>query len=343
MSEIRTNNFNLRMLVQSGFIISSIVLAVHFHRFVAFVTDPASVNAVQRPAVVDAWLPISSFMSLVYFVKSGIANTVHPAGLVLFILILFLSLTMRRGFCSWICPIGTISEYAHKTGRRLFGRNLRMASWLDVGLRLFKYLLLGFFVVVICGMSADALRVFIYGPYNRIADIKMYMMFARISVTTIIIILTLTILSVFFKNFWCRYFCPYGALLGLVSIPSPMSVRRKADICIDCGHCTRACPNSIDVQKSSTVRSAECTGCYSCVEACPKSGVLKMGLSRNKQPVSSLLYGVITVAFFLIIPQMFMAWSYWNSDTSSQTYHALYKHISDISHKSFRARDRSAD
>jgi len=31
---------------------------------------------------------------------------------------------MKRAFCAWLCPVGTLSEYLWKAGRKLFGRNL---------------------------------------------------------------------------------------------------------------------------------------------------------------------------------------------------------------------------
>src|ERR1035437_8790231 len=41
------------------------------------------------------------------------------------------------------------------------------------------------------------------------------------------------------QNFWCRYLCPYGALMGLVSLASPLRIRRETSLCIDCGKCAK--------------------------------------------------------------------------------------------------------
>ena len=56
-----------------------------------------------------------------------------------------------------LCPVGTLSENLYKLGRRIFGRNVRLPRWADIALRGLKYLLLGFFVVVIGGMSTEML------------------------------------------------------------------------------------------------------------------------------------------------------------------------------------------
>ena len=321
-----------RRLSQIGFALASFLLAIQFHCFVMFLADATSVHVAQRPAAVDAWLPISSFMSLVYLVRTGIANTVHPAGLVLFTLILLLAFTLRRGFCSWVCPIGTLSEYAHGVGRRLFKRNFRMVKPLDIALRAVKYLLLSLFVILICRMSVADLRSFIHSPYNRLCDVKMYLMFAHPSVTTLCVVATLGGLSLLFKNFFCRYLCPYGALLGLTSILSPTAVRRDTTLCTQCGACSRACPSGIDVHTRLIVRSPECTACYGCVTACPEPGALRMGLPRTKRVITLSLYGLIILAAFVFAAQAFRAFGYWETDTPNDLYLRLFVNISEIGH-----------
>ena len=321
-----------RRLIQLGFALGSILTGIQFCRFVAFLADATPATVAQRPAAVDAWLPISSFMSLVYLIRTGIANTVHPAGLVLFTLILLLALAMRRGFCSWVCPIGMLSEYAHEAGRWLFKRNLGMPKPLDIALRSIKYLLLSLFVVLICKMSVGDLRAFIHSPYNRICDIKMYALFAQPSATTLCVVALLGLLSLLFKNFLCRYLCPYGALLGLASIPSPAAIRREASLCTRCEACSRACPSGLAVHARSTVRSPECTACYGCVTACPQPGALRMGLPRTKRAMTLSLYGLITVAAFVFASQAFRAFGYWDTDTPNDLYRHFFADVSAIGH-----------
>ena len=155
--------------MQVGFLLFSILIGIEFGRFVSSLAQPLDTPTPMpsRPPSVEAYLPISSLMSLTYLIKAGQASRVHPAGLVIFCAVLVSSFTLHRGFCSWICPIGTLSELLHKTGRRLFGRNPRLPVWPDRLLRLAKYALLGFFLWAILPMPPQDLRAFLEGPYNR--------------------------------------------------------------------------------------------------------------------------------------------------------------------------------
>ena len=89
-----------------------------------------------------------------------------------FLIALALAILLRKSFCAWVCPIGFLSEALARLGRRMFGRNFRIWRFLDIPLRGLKYLLLGFFVWAIFGMSQEALHAFIESPYNRLSDIK---------------------------------------------------------------------------------------------------------------------------------------------------------------------------
>jgi NAD-dependent dihydropyrimidine dehydrogenase PreA subunit len=320
-----------RFWTQTGFLAASLFTGLHFHRFAVSLGDEAF-PLVTRPAEVDAWLPISSFTSLLYLLKSGVANTVHPAGLVFFTVILLLAVTVRRGFCSWVCPVGTLSEWGHRWGRRLFGKTFDLPRVPDMLLRSVKYLLLAFFVVMIAGMSAEGLHAFIHGTYNRVCDLKMYALFARPSVTTLTVVSALAALSVGIRNFWCRYLCPYGALLGLASVPSPVAVRRDAHGCTGCGRCTRACPNRIAVARRTVVRSPECTACGACVEACPEPEALRLGPAAKGRRLTPTAYAVVTLAALVLLPHAFRALGYWDSDTPPATYRRYFSRLSEVAH-----------
>lgn len=299
---------------------------------VSSLAQPLGTLVATRPPSVEAYLPISSLMSFTYLVKSGEANRVHPAGLVIFCAVLASSLALRRGFCSWICPIGTLSEYLHKAGRRIFGKNLRLPVWPDRLLRLAKYGLLGFFLWAILPMPPQDLRAFLDGPYNRVADVKMYLFFAEIGATAAVVLATLATLSLLVQNFWCRYLCPYGALLGLLARLSPLGVRRDPTRCDLCRRCDRTCPNRIQVSKTRFVASEECTACLSCVASCPVPHALRFCGPRGASPIGAPVYAALLLLLILLVPRLFASLGYWDSNTPLFVYRRLYSTIHEIDH-----------
>ena len=85
----------------------------------------------------------------------------------------------------------------------------------------------------------------------------------------VIVVIVMVLGSIFLPGFWCRGFCPYGALLGLLSLLSPMAVNRNPASCSGCGSCAAACPSRIPVDERKRLSGPECVGCTECVSACP--------------------------------------------------------------------------
>ncbi len=147
-------------------------------------------------------------------------------------------------------------------------------------------------------MSVEQIRAFVSGPYGIVADVKMLNFFRTLTGMGIAVMVLLVVLSLIVKNFWCRYLCPYGGLLGVLALAGPLRIRRDAVLCIDCCKCAKACPSALKVDQLVSVASAECTGCLSCVAACPVENALYMSVSsRRKVPVWAMA-GAVAVLFF---------------------------------------------
>jgi polyferredoxin len=287
--------------IQLLFVLMAINIGIGFVRFVNQLTTQ-SASVVGRPAGVEAFLPLSALVGLKAWLSTGIFDPVHPAGLVVFLAIIALSLLFKRAFCSWICPIGTLSEGLGKIGRIIFGRNFKIPAWLDLILRSLKYvLLLFFFTAIFVGMNGADAVAFVQSPYNRLSDIIMLKFMRNLSLTGMSIFGVLALLSLLFENFWCRYLCPYGALLGFLSILSPFKVTRNPNTCIQCGKCTKSCPNQILVEQANKIWSPECTGCMNCVRECPVKDTLTLKASRNFRISFRTLAISILVFWFLWI------------------------------------------
>lgn len=277
--EIKHYSQRLRLITQAVFLTLNIWIAVGFYLWVRWAESGGRTMSVSRPAGVEGWLPIEGLMQFKYVLSTGELPRLHPAAFFLFTAFVLISLLFRKAFCGWICPVGTISEYLWKLGKGLFGRNFRIPRWIDLPLRSLKYLLLSFFAYSVAMMSALAIADFVASPYGLVVDVRMLNFFRFVGATTAYVMIVLVVASIFVQNFWCRYLCPYGALMGLVSIFSPTRVARNESTCIDCAKCAKACPSALPVDRLIQIRSAECMACLECVAVCPARDALSLQFS----------------------------------------------------------------
>ena len=314
----------LRIAIQWGFLIFQLYLGVALYRFVVHLRSGAAAPVAVRPDGVEGFLPISALVSLKGWLLSGEINPIHPAGLVIFLAVVAVSLLLKRSFCSWICPVGTVSELFWKLGFRIWRRNHRLPRFLDIPFRGMKYLLLLFFVYFIFwAMPATAIDAFIFSKYNKIADARLLDFFLHPSPAALTIIIILAALSLPMRNPFCRYLCPYGALVGLISTASPLKVTREGKACVACGVCTQVCPSYIPVMSKKRVHSPECIGCWRCVSHCRAEGALEMKLPGNKIIVPGLLFALLVVLVFWGGSVVGKATESWHSQIGQSDYQRL--------------------
>jgi len=326
-----------RRSFQIAFLLLNIWLGGLFYFWVRGFEMGTRDRAVMRPAGVEGWLPIAGLMNFKYWLSTGKIPATHPAAMFLFISFLAMAFLLRKAFCSWLCPVGTLSEYLWRAGRQLFRRNFHLPRWLDIPLRGLKYLLLGFFVWAVANMSADTIEQFMHSPYGVIADVRMLNFFRYLGETAVIVLAMLVVASVFVQNFWCRYLCPYGALLGIVSFFSPQRIRRSEKACIDCAKCAKACPSALPVDKLIVIKSAECTGCLECVSVCPAEGALQMSLPRlirpqNEGRLPAWAMALAIAVLFLGIVGFAKSSGHWNGNVPEYVYRQLVPQANEINH-----------
>ena len=339
------NSQRVRHIVQLVFVALNVWLGIQFYLWARYFERGGGGFQVPRPAGAEGWLPIAGLMNFKVFVTTGRVPAIHPAAMFLFIAFVAISLIAKKAFCAWLCPVGTFSEYLALLGKKLFRRNLRLPRWFDIPLRGLKYLLLAFFVFIIGAMSAAAIEEFMGTPYGLIADVKMLNFFRNMSTTAAIVIAALVMLSILVENFWCRYLCPYGALMGLVSLLSPLKIRRNPSACIDCAKCAHTCPASLPVDQLVQVRCVECTACMACIAACPSEGALRFSLPqsrtlaptlpRYRRPVTPLaMAGILAILFFGLV-LIARATGHWQTHVPNEVYQELVPNANTATHPGY--------
>lgn len=289
-----------RPLIQWIFLIWIIGIGLRFGLFVRHFTSAGTTPLIARPAGVEGFLPIGALISLKHWLVTGMLDPVHPAAPILLLTFISMSLLGRKSFCSWLCPLGTLSESCWKLGRRIFGRTFHPWGWIDLALRGVKYLLLLFFVkIVLLDMPAQAVAAFLQSPYWAISDVRMLHFFTSMSTTVLLALILLVVLSLFYQNFWCRYLCPYGALLGLFSMLSPVKIRRDLNLCSECAACSKACPSHLPVAEKKAISSPECTGCLSCSAVCPAEA-LSMAPPIRPQLLAGWRFPLLVLLLFAL-------------------------------------------
>jgi polyferredoxin len=321
----------IRRLVQAGFLLLNVAIGVQFWLWVRGMESGGAAPAVARPPGVEGWLPIAGLMNLKAFVLTGEIPRVHAAGMFLLVTFLATAFLVRKAFCAWLCPVGTLSESLAWVGRGLLGRTFLPPRWLDVPLRGLKYLLLGFFVWAVGRMTPEAIRAFVESPYGLVADVKMLDFFRHLTLTSAVVLTVLVLTSMVVTHAWCRYLCPYGALLGLAALASPLSIRRHPDPCIDCGRCARACPAGLPVDRKLEILSAECTACLQCVSACPAAGALELSaLGRRRVPAWAVAAAL--VALLVGVTGLARAMGWWDRAPSEERLRELIPMSRSIGH-----------
>jgi len=249
-------------------------LGYRFLGFTRYYESGGKAPYVPHPDGAAGFLPIGGLTSLKYWLVTGHIHPTQPAALVVFLGAVAVSVALKKGFCGWICPINFISERVSPVWRKVFKKNVVPPKWVDYPLRSLKYILfLFFFWAIVLAMDVNGLHNFLDGDYWKVADVKMLSFFTDMSLVSMIVIGFIVLMSLPIRNFWCRYLCPYGALLGIIGLVSPFEITRDKEKCIDCGKCSKNCPAYLPVDQRRKIVSPECTSCMTCLSGCPTAAI----------------------------------------------------------------------
>lgn len=143
-----------------------------------------------------------------------------------FLLPLVFTLFFGRVFCAAVCPLGAIQEVVAV-------RTVRVPSWLDHALGLFPYIYLG--LAVLYAAAGTAFVICRYDPF-----VPMFRLSGDVNM--LIFGGALLVMGIFIGRPYCRYLCPYGAILAVLSKVSKWHTRIPPNECIKCRLCEDSCP-----------------------------------------------------------------------------------------------------
>jgi len=229
--------------------------------------------------------------------------------LVIAFIILILSIALGRYFCGWICPMGTtidfgdwLSRKQRKSNSKL---NRKLRSWKYSILiavlvaALFSIQLVWFFdpIVIITRTATTALfplfafltesvlnmllhigilqdTLFSVYDFLRESILPIEPLFFQQGILFAVILIGIMLLSMIARRFWCRYFCPLGALFGFFSsFRFTRGIVVAGDKCIDCGKCQRECKMDAINDDFRSHSRVECIECMSCIAVCPTDAI----------------------------------------------------------------------
>lgn len=215
-----------------------------------------------------------------YFSEGAFVQNIQQSSVTLMWLVLGLTLLFGPVFCGWICPFGTVEEFVGKIGRNIFKKryNNFIPFKLDKLLKYLRYVVL--LLVVILTATSGKLLFSNIDPYFALFNIWS----SEVTRLSLLVLGLVLIGSLFVERPWCKYLCPFGALLGIFNLFRIVKLKRNEKTCINCKACDRACPMNINISTSKVVSNHQCISCLLCTDemACPVSNSLNFSVLERK-------------------------------------------------------------
>lgn len=263
--------FPLRRVIQIAFFVLILLMSINH----TLTEDGGAGLPLVPEASLHAVCPFGGAETLYTLISTDTyIQKIHPSALVLFAVVALLAVLFGPVFCGWICPLGSIQEWIGKLGRQLFKKkyNHFVPGKLDQVLRYMRYLVL----IMVLYLTATSLKLAFLevDPFHALFNFWS----GEVAVGAFLVLGLTLALSLFVERPWCKYACPYGAILGVSNLFRVFSIKRNPDTCIRCKACDRACPMNITVSQGGTVRDHQCISCMECTSerSCPVPATVEL-------------------------------------------------------------------
>jgi polyferredoxin len=264
-----------RTLVQAFFFVLIALIAVNH----TLVENGGQGFPFLAQASVHALCPFGGVVTIYQYVTAGTyLPKIQPSALILMWVGLLLALLFGPVLCGWVCPFGTFQEWFGRLGRTLFRRkyNHFVPSGVDRVLRYVRYLVLAW---VVYATAISASLVFAdYDPYF----VLFHFWTGELALGAVVLLGATMVGTLFVERPWCKYACPYGALLGIFNLFRVFHIVRREGTCQACSACNNACPMNIPVSELEVVRDHQCITCMECTTeaSCPAAATVVLTTGR---------------------------------------------------------------
>ncbi|MDO8262372.1 MAG: 4Fe-4S binding protein [Gallionella sp.] len=204
-------------------------------------------------------------------------------------------IVLNKGWCGYICPLGTIQDWITALRRRIGIRYSTYSESQFEQLTKVKYLLLALMILIPLGVGGGLFSHDVSPPFCLICparmvlpaftgDLSQFTIDFSSKTAMVMTALGISVTALFLvgsfvrKRFFC-FFCPMSALHYLLSKPALLKLKKDGNKCTRCGDCYRVCDMGIkeiaDDVTTVNIMTDDCTMCLKCVSSCPENGTLK--------------------------------------------------------------------
>lgn len=251
--------------------------ALHERAPDAWPTHHADHLARKEKLAAELFLVIDPLVSL----STAVASRNAVWSLVCAAVILIICVAIPRGFCGYLCPLGTtIDLFDWIVGRRVGRFRVEGRGW---WVHTKYWLLATTLICAVCGVLISGFVAAIpvvtrgalfLGEPLQTGLLRGWRLVAPMNVghlLSIALFLGVLLLGLLRPRFWCRYVCPSGAVFSVANL-FRVSERKVESSCVNCNKCVEVCPFDA-IKPDFTTRTADCTLCQTCGGVCPTHSI----------------------------------------------------------------------